>query len=74
MKFYVFFSLYSLSTVDYDKIAMETLDSLVEFFEDLPETSSVCGEDYDIIFGVSIVTFSSSTIHHFKILIPDFKL
>ena len=40
-----------ISEAEYENYAEETLDSLTEFFEDLPETEQ-CNEDYDCAFGV----------------------
>lgn len=41
----------SLDETTYEKLAEETLDSLVEFFEDLAE-EAFTPEDYDVSFGV----------------------
>ena len=40
-----------LTEAVYENYAEETLDSLTEFFEDLPETEQ-CSEDYDCAYGV----------------------
>uniref|UniRef100_A0A0B6ZJR4 ferroxidase n=1 Tax=Arion vulgaris TaxID=1028688 RepID=A0A0B6ZJR4_9EUPU len=40
---------------EYEICAEETLDSLTEFFEDLPENES-CSEDYDCAYGAGVLT------------------
>ena len=42
----------SLSALEYEQLADETLDSVSEVFEDLPERLS-CDPEYDVTFGVS---------------------
>ncbi|XP_059161734.1 frataxin, mitochondrial-like [Physella acuta] len=44
-----------ISEAEYEALAEETLDSLTEFFEDLPETEA-CDEDYDCAFGNGVLT------------------
>ena len=50
MDFNVYIS--SLSALEYEQLADETLDSVSEVFEDLPERLS-CDPEYDVTFGVS---------------------
>lgn len=40
-----------ITEAEYEALAEETLDSLTEFFEDLPENVS-CNDDYDCAYGV----------------------
>ncbi|KAK7009692.1 frataxin mitochondrial [Biomphalaria glabrata] len=44
-----------ISNSEYERLAEETLDSLSEFFEELPETEA-CNEDYDCAFGNGVLT------------------
>ncbi|XP_019373033.1 PREDICTED: frataxin, mitochondrial [Gavialis gangeticus] len=45
----------SLDEATYEKLAEETLDSLVEFFEDLAD-EAFTPEDYDVSFGIGVLT------------------
>ncbi|KAH9524637.1 hypothetical protein Btru_027417 [Bulinus truncatus] len=44
-----------ISNTEYETWAEETLDSLSEFFEELPETEA-CNEDYDCAYGSGVLT------------------
>ncbi|XP_005105211.1 frataxin, mitochondrial [Aplysia californica] len=44
-----------VTEIEYEGYAEETLDSLCDFFEDLPETES-CNEDYDCAFASGVLT------------------
>ncbi|GFS00504.1 frataxin, mitochondrial [Elysia marginata] len=44
-----------ISEIEYENYAEETLDSLTEFFEDLPETEQCC-DDYDCAYGSGVLT------------------
>ncbi|GFO37835.1 frataxin, mitochondrial [Plakobranchus ocellatus] len=44
-----------VSEANYEAYAEETLDSLTEFFEDLPETEQ-CNEEYDCAYGSGVLT------------------
>ncbi|KAK3098420.1 hypothetical protein FSP39_019278 [Pinctada imbricata] len=48
-----------LSSNDYEVVADETLDSLTEFFEDLPERLR-CDEEYDTSYGSGVLTVKIS--------------
>ncbi|KAK3741391.1 hypothetical protein RRG08_034435 [Elysia crispata] len=50
-----------ISEAEYENYAEETLDSLTEFFEDLPETEQ-CNEDYDCAFGSGVLTIHLGSI------------
>ncbi|RUS78194.1 hypothetical protein EGW08_014053 [Elysia chlorotica] len=50
-----------LSEAEYENYAEETLDSLTEFFEDLPEIEQ-CSEDYDCAYGSGVLTIHLSSI------------
>ena len=51
--------LYSeVSSHTFDTVADDSLDSLAEFFEDLPEIHQL-HEDYDVLFAVSLSVQSS---------------
>ncbi|ESO88094.1 hypothetical protein LOTGIDRAFT_126633 [Lottia gigantea] len=55
-----FFS--ALSPNQYEELADETLDSLTEYFEDLPDKIS-CDSDYDVIFGSGVLTIKFGEKH-----------
>ena len=42
----------SVTEAEFENIVAETLDSLTEFLENLPETIS-CTDDFDVTLGVS---------------------
>uniref|UniRef100_A0A0B7B3G9 ferroxidase n=1 Tax=Arion vulgaris TaxID=1028688 RepID=A0A0B7B3G9_9EUPU len=44
-----------ITEADYEMYVEETLDSLTEFFEDLPEKGS-CNKDYDCTYGNGVLT------------------
>ena len=44
--------IHRLSELEYEKLADETLDSLTELFEDLPDRLSSCDSEYDVTLGV----------------------
>ena len=46
---------FRLKDYEYEQLADETLDSLTEVFEDLPDRLGSCGTEYDVTFGVSSV-------------------
>lgn len=45
--------IFRLSANDYENIADETLDSLTEMFEDIPEKYD-CDEEYDVTYNVRL--------------------
>ena len=51
------FMIFRMSESEYELIADETLDSLTELFEDLPEKLEL-DPDYDVTFNVSCDTRS----------------
>ncbi|BFY97415.1 hypothetical protein BsWGS_00455 [Bradybaena similaris] len=44
-----------ITEIEYETLVEETLDSLTEYFEDLPD-SQTCSEDYDCTFGNGVLT------------------
>ena len=49
---FLFVYVYSLTEAEFENIVEETLDSLAEFLENLPEVIN-CSDDFDITLGVS---------------------
>ena len=62
----VFPHIYSLSALEYEQLADETLDSLTEVFEDLPERLT-CDPEYDVTLGVSSLNSMNLLITRFFI-------
>lgn len=51
----------SLDETTYEKLAEETLESLVDFFEDLADKHFI-PEDYDVSFGVNFASLLQMTL------------
>lgn len=47
---------HELKDYEYEQLADETLDSLTEVFEDLPDRLGSCGTEYDVTFGSGVLT------------------
>ncbi len=45
-----------ISEMDYTRISEETLESLTEFFENIPEHCSSSDPDYDVSFAMGVLT------------------